>query len=184
MENKPLPPENKKTVLVVDSHVLVRQLLAEVLTHDDGYNVNVLMAETGEQGLQQSREFKGEIHLLLTDVQMSGMSGIELATAMTVDRPRLKVLVMSAFAEGTLGLNDGWNFLAKPFVASQLRSLVAGLVSPDLKFRLAAPAVPGVAGVSMDCPGDVAGKRLVPLDSCDPCARWKHQIRGLPNEFG
>jgi hypothetical protein len=30
-----------------------------------------------------------------------------------------------------LVLNEGWHFLAKPFVASQLRALVAGLVSPE-----------------------------------------------------
>ena len=137
MENKPVPPENKKTVLVVDSNVLVRQLLVEVLAHGDGYNV--LMAGTGEQGLQRSREFQGEIHLLVTDFQMAGMSGIELATAMTVDRPKLKVLMMSGFPEGMLVLNEGWHFLPKPFVASQMRTLVSGLLTPDKKSRYAAP---------------------------------------------
>jgi DNA-binding NtrC family response regulator len=137
VEHKPAPPENKKTVLVVDSHVLVRQLLAEVLIHGDGYDV--LMAETGEQGLRQSGEFKGEIHLLITDFQMAGMSGIELATAMTVHRPKLKVLMMSGFPEGMLVLNEGWHFLPKPFVASQMRTLVSGLLTPDKKSRFAAP---------------------------------------------
>jgi CheY-like chemotaxis protein len=140
LETKPTPPDERKTVLVVDDHLLVRQLIAGVLAHGDGYNV--LMAETGEQGLLQSREFKGEIDLLLTDFQMPGISGIELATAMTVDRPKLKVLMMSAFPEGMLILNEGWHFLPKPFIASQLRSLVAGLVSPDSTSRFALAEVP------------------------------------------
>ncbi len=114
----------------------MRQLIAGVLA--PGYGYNVLMAETGDRALQQSKEFKGEIHLLLTDFQMPGMSGIELATAMTADRPDLKVLMMSSFPEGMLILNAGWHFLPKPFIASQLRSLVGGLVSPDAKSRFAA----------------------------------------------
>jgi len=136
LEERPVSPESKKTILVVDGDVLVRQLLLDVLAHGDGYNV--LAAESGAQGLQQSREFEGEIHLLLTDFQMAGMTGIELATAMTVDRPKLKVLMVSGFPAGMLVLNEGWHFLPKPFIASQLRTLVVGLVSPDKKSRFAA----------------------------------------------
>ena len=132
-----VPAGSKKTVLAVDGDPLVRQLLVDVLADGDCYNV--LTADNGARGLQRSREFKGEIDLLLTDFQMSGMSGIELATALTIDRPRLKVLLLSGFPEGLLVLNEGWHFLPKPFIASQLRALVVGLLSPDKKFRYADP---------------------------------------------
>jgi DNA-binding NtrC family response regulator len=132
----PITPDDRKTILIVDDEQLVRDLISGVFAHNDIYNV--LVAETGEQGLRKSKEFKGEIHLLLTDFQMAGMSGIELATAMTVDRPNLKVLMMSSFPEGMLLLNDGWHYVPKPFIPSQLRCLVAGLVSPDSKSRFAA----------------------------------------------
>ena len=59
-----------------------------------------------------SQQFKGEIQVLLSDFQMAGMSGIDLATAITVDRPKLKVLLMSGFPSGLLVLNDGWHFLS------------------------------------------------------------------------
>ena len=137
MEKQPTSPESRKTILVVDDHVLVRQLIADVLSHVDGYNL--LLAESGTEGLQRSREFPGEIHLLLTAFRMHGMSGISLATAMTVDRPMLKVLVMSALPQDMQGHNYGWHFLTRPFMASQLRALVAGLVFPDAKSRYAAP---------------------------------------------
>ena len=75
------------------------------------------------------------IHLLLTDFQMPEMDGIQLATAMSIDRPQLKVLMMSGFTGGMLVLNEGWHFLPKPFVSSQLLALVVGLVSPDQKSR-------------------------------------------------
>ena len=66
---------------------------------------------------------------------MPGMSGIELGTQLTLERRQLKVLLMSGFPEGMLVLNEGWHFLAKPFIVSQLRALVAGLVSPDRPSR-------------------------------------------------
>jgi DNA-binding NtrC family response regulator len=127
-------PENKKTILVVDDDPKILAFVAEMLSEDINYNV--LTANTGSKGLEKSRNFEGEIHLLLSDFQMpGGMSGTDLATVMTLDRPDLKVLLMSGFQAGTLILNEGWHFLDKPFVASQLRALVIGLVSPDKKSR-------------------------------------------------
>ena len=114
---------------MVDDHVMVRQLIADVLAPGDRYNV--LLAENGTEGLERSREFVGEIHLLVAAFRMPGMSGIALATAVTVDRPKLKVLLMSGFPENTALLNECWRFLAKPFTVSELRTLVAELLFPD-----------------------------------------------------
>jgi len=69
---------------------------------------------------------------------MEGMTGIELATQLTAERPEVKVLLMSGYPAGMLVLNEGWHFLPKPFVSSQLLALVVGLVSPDTTSRFAA----------------------------------------------
>jgi two-component system, cell cycle sensor histidine kinase and response regulator CckA len=132
MEQTPAPQNDKRTVLVVDDDANILAVVAGLLG-DEQYNI--LTAGTGAQGLQRSHDFKGQIHLLLSDFQMPGMSGVDLATAMTLERPQLKVLLMSGFPEGMLVLNEGWHFLAKPFVASQLRALVTGLVSPGKKSK-------------------------------------------------
>jgi DNA-binding NtrC family response regulator len=130
----------KKTVLVVDDDPKILSIVSALLAEGD---YSVLLANSGSMGLQQSREFQGEIALLLSDFQMPGMSGIDLATAMTLERPELKVLLMSGFPEGMLVLNEGWHFLAKPFVASQLRALVSGLVSPEAKSKFSPTAPVG-----------------------------------------
>jgi DNA-binding NtrC family response regulator len=119
---------SKRTILVVDDEANILSVVSGLLAENDDYRI--LTANSGTTGLQRSREFSGDIDLLLSDFQMAGMSGVELATAMTVDRPKLKVLLMSGFTDGTLILNGGWHFLPKPFVASQLRALVGELVSP------------------------------------------------------
>jgi two-component system cell cycle sensor histidine kinase/response regulator CckA len=120
----------EKTILVVDDDPHILAVVTALLASGE---YNVLTAASGSTGLQQSRDYPGEIHLLLSDFQMPGMSGIDLATAITLERPDVKVLLMSAFDGGMLVLNEGWHFLAKPFIASQLRALVVGLVYPERK---------------------------------------------------
>ena len=123
---------DQKTILVVDDQ---ETILSSVSAFLNAGKYNVLTANSGELALQKSKDYKGDIHLLLTDFQMPEMDGIQLATAMSIDRPQLKVLMMSGFTGGMLVLNEGWHFLPKPFISSQLLALVVGLVSPDQKSR-------------------------------------------------
>jgi two-component system cell cycle sensor histidine kinase/response regulator CckA len=123
--NQYAPHETKRTVLVVDDDALILNLVSELLIEGE---YNVLTAGDGASGLRQSRDYKGEIHLLLSDFEMPGLSGVDLATTMAVDRPGLKVLLMSGFTGGIPIPNEEWHFLAKPFASSQLRALVGGLV--------------------------------------------------------
>ncbi len=109
---------------MVDDDPAVLQFVSGLLV--DKYTV--LTANNGPDALRQSRDRQGEIDLLLSDFVMPGMNGIELATAMTQERPGLEVLLMSGFTGGMLVLNEGWHFLPKPFIPSQLRALIAGLV--------------------------------------------------------
>ena len=125
-------PTSQKTILVVDDDPKVLAVVSALLIESE---YNVLTASTGATGLEQSREFKGEIHLLLSDFQMPEMSGVDLARAMILERPHLKVLMMSGFPGGMLILAEGWHFLPVPFIDSQLRVLVAGLVSPNKQSR-------------------------------------------------
>jgi CheY-like chemotaxis protein len=88
------------------------------------------MAESGADAIQRAADFRPDIAVLLADFQMKGMTGIELATKLTASRPAIKVLLMSDFPTGTLVLNDGWHFLPKPFVFSQLSALMTTLAEP------------------------------------------------------
>ena len=126
--------QDKKNILVVDDDPALLQSVRSFL----GQDYNVLSASSGQEALQQAKDFESEIHLLLSDFQMEGMTGIELATQLTAARPEVKVLLMSGYPAGMLILNEGWHFLPKPFVASQLLALVVGLVSPVKTSRFAA----------------------------------------------
>jgi len=124
MENPPVL--KTKTILLVDDDPTVLKFVGECLAG----SYDILAASNGNEALQKSKDFEKEIHLLLSDLQMAGVTGIELATQITVQRPAIKVLLMSGFDGGMLVLNEGWHFLPKPFIPSQLRTLVAGIISP------------------------------------------------------
>ena len=125
MEQTPELQDAQKTILVADDDAKILRFVSGYLARG---NYNVLTASSGQEALQQSRDYKPEIHLLLSDFEMPGMSGIELATEISVDRPDIKVLLMSGFTGGMLVLNEGWHFLAKPFIPSQLLALVVSLI--------------------------------------------------------
>ena len=124
----------QQTVLIVDDDPTILELTAGFL----GDEYNVLTAANGAQAVQKAKEYKDEIHLLLSDFEMPKMSGIELATHLAADRPKLKVLLMSGFPGGTLVLNEGWHFMAKAFVPSQMRTLIRGLISPEAQTKFQA----------------------------------------------
>ena len=128
LEVRATSAEIQKTILVVDDDPTILAFVATLL-RDGGHNV--LIAVDGESALRRATQHQREIHLLLTDFEMPRMSGIELATELTLARPEIKVLMMSGFEGGTLVLNEGWHFLPKPFVESQLRSIVTTLLFPD-----------------------------------------------------
>lgn len=105
---------------------MILRFLGDLLA-DDFY---VLTADSGESALEQSKAFEGQIHLLLTDVMMPNMNGVELANQITTQRPEIKVVIMSGFTGDILIPNPMWHFIAKPFEPTQLITLVNRLIAP------------------------------------------------------
>src|SRR4051812_6247026 len=104
----------ERVVLLADDEPLVRNLVGAVLS-DAGYRV--LDAADGLQALEVSRQFAGSIHLLLTDITMPKMNGIELSLRLSSERPGIKVLMMSGvLATEPLVQDNSVHFLRKPFL--------------------------------------------------------------------
>ena len=110
-------------ILVVEDEAFVRDLIRYFL-ETAGYAV--LTAADGEQALQVSRTFPTTIHLLVSDVLMPKLGGMELCEQILRERPALKVLLMS----GTVVEQpaEGVAFLRKPFRAEILRDHVRRLL--------------------------------------------------------
>ncbi len=118
-----------RTILIVDDESSIRTFVTTVLSQ---FSYNLLTADSGDEALRCSREYDGPIDLLLSDVQMPGITGMELATKIQNERREIRVMLMSGYASGMLVLNDGWHFLHKPFVATQLLALVSGVLNSQV----------------------------------------------------
>jgi PAS domain S-box-containing protein len=98
-DSAPAPSHAFATMLVVDDNLALRTVTARIL-EQSGYAV--LQAGTANEAIEVSRAFEGTIDLLLTDVVMPGMSGVDLAPKLIAERPALRVLYMSGYADGPM----------------------------------------------------------------------------------
>ena len=119
-----------ETVLVVDDEPAIRALITDTLA-DLGYHA--IEAADGPTGLAMLQS-QPAIQLLVTDVGLpKGMNGRQLADAARVDRPDLKILFITGYAEnaviGNGQLEPGMHLLTKPFamdmLATRIREIIA-----------------------------------------------------------
>ncbi len=82
-------------VLVVDDHPVVRRGIRSLLSEEEGIEV-IGEAVDGEEALQQAEELRPDV--ILMDLVMPGMSGIEAIQRITSANPGINVLVMTSFA--------------------------------------------------------------------------------------
>jgi two-component system cell cycle sensor histidine kinase/response regulator CckA len=122
------------TILIVEDEDAVRLFGARAL-RNKGYKV--IEARSGEGALDVLRG-EPNVDVLVSDVVMPGMDGATLARLVRMERPSIRVILMSGYAEdvapGIVAGEDGIHFLPKPFSLKQL----AGKV----KEALAEPAAP------------------------------------------
>ena len=114
-----------KSVLVVDDDPEVLQFTASTLTRG---GVKAIRAHSGEEALSIFRERHREIRLLLTDIVMPKISGIELAEAIKAIDPKLKVIFMTGYLHDHLEqfgeAMKSHKILTKPFTPAELLSAV------------------------------------------------------------
>jgi PAS domain S-box-containing protein len=111
--------ENAGYVLLVDDEEYIRTTAADMLT-ELGFTVRE--AVSGQAALQVlDGGFRPDI--LITDHVMPGMTGVELAYAVKARDPRIRVVIVSGFAEAD-GIDPALPRLTKPFVQSELARFV------------------------------------------------------------
>jgi len=124
----PAPAKSLKgseTILLVEDEESLRALTRSLLVQS-GYTV--LETNNGSQALEIAQEHRGNIHLLLTDVVLPGISGDLLAEKMAKQHSNVKVLFMSGYTAQAIAaqgvLEKGTFLLQKPFEPEALRNKV------------------------------------------------------------
>jgi two-component system cell cycle sensor histidine kinase/response regulator CckA len=115
----------KQTIVVVEDNDAVREVTTRVLLRG-GYAV--LEAAAPSQAIEIFHAFPYPIDLVLTDIVMPKMSGLELAKRLQSMRPEIALVFMSGYSYDetlcSLGLAGPVTVVAKPFQADQLLAAV------------------------------------------------------------
>jgi two-component system cell cycle sensor histidine kinase/response regulator CckA len=117
-QEAPAADARRTTVLVVEDEDAVRRVVVRLL-QDAGYDVRYTASPEDALGLDTS-----DVELLLSDVVMPGMTGIELARRLTDRQPGLRVVLMSGYPRRGDDLSEQLGYLEKPFTRAQLLSRI------------------------------------------------------------
>ncbi|HET9985651.1 MAG TPA: ATP-binding protein [Longimicrobiales bacterium] len=124
------PAGRTATVLVVEDDEMVRTVVRRTLL-EDGYSI--LEAPNGPDALWIAEDYPHAIDLLLTDIVMPGMSGIDLARRLVAQRADTRVLFMSGHTEEAVQAPSVFGaetaFLPKPFTPEGLSRAIMEVLS-------------------------------------------------------
>lgn len=114
------------TILVIDDEDLLRSMLESMLQRL-GYAVE--LAANGQEGLQRYEEAGGNIDLVLLDMSMPQMGGLECASELRRLDPGVRIILITGYSEASLRneVREGHilGFLQKPFRLQELSERVA-----------------------------------------------------------
>jgi PAS domain S-box-containing protein len=128
----PSVKQGYETILLVEDDDAVRELVRSMLSAQ-GYTVLAPQDPLAVESLCEGHS--GQIHLLLTDLILPGVSGREIAKRVCSLRPEVKVLFMSGYTDDSMvhrhGFDPSFAFLAKPFSSATLATKVREVLDGD-----------------------------------------------------
>jgi len=146
-ESPKLARGGHETILVVEDNSTLRALIKKIL-RDKGYRV--FSAGNGEESLTLCSHVKEHIHLLLSDLVLPDINGMELSVRLAAMRPGLKRVYMSGYPGGVAGSIDMLHeavLIDKPFSPETLLGALRRVLDADTtELPAATPALPGLQG--------------------------------------
>jgi PAS domain S-box-containing protein len=119
-------------LLLVEDETPVRHVIQEML---ENLGFEVVTAASGSEALQVFERFQSDIELVISDVVLSGISGLEVLKSVQEINPGLPVILMSGYpleddarCELSAGMTD---WLSKPFSSEQLGKIIERVLSPN-----------------------------------------------------
>ena len=118
---------DKNIVLVVDDEPMILRTASAALA---GVGLRVIVAEDGQAGWEAFTKLQDEICLVLTDIVMPVVNGLELAERIREMRPDMKILLMSGYSDKALEIEGRLNFafIRKPFLPTDLVRHISGML--------------------------------------------------------
>jgi two-component system, cell cycle sensor histidine kinase and response regulator CckA len=116
-------PDEQTAILVVDDDPLIRSMCKKVV---EAHGFSTILAENGAEALNIFRENHEGIALVVSDISMPVMNGIDMAQQMFAMKPHANLILMTGYtAQVLLGkLKDLCALLYKPFTPRQLIEVI------------------------------------------------------------
>ena len=141
-ETQPTRPR-RQTALVVEDDSALRKLMMKVL---DGAGFQVVEAKDGEQAVEICKAWAEPIDIVVSDLAMPKLTGLQLKDIVAGLRPTVKFLLISGYAEDVVDdptvLKTATNFLEKPFLPDELILKVRQILGGQSNEAPAAEAAP------------------------------------------
>ncbi|HEX5758525.1 MAG TPA: sigma-54 dependent transcriptional regulator [Thermoanaerobaculia bacterium] len=132
-------------VLLVEDRDSLRRMLEHALA-GEGYEVTA--AATGGEGVRAARE--RAFDLVLTDLKLPDLSGLEVLAAARAAQPRVPVVVLTGYGTVAAAVEamklGAYDFLEKPVELEDLLRLVEGAIAAPEEAAFAAPGAPPIVG--------------------------------------
>ena len=124
------PLAGSETILLVEDEEALRRVGRQML---EMYGYTVLLAADGAAGLELAQNYPHPIQLLMTDIMMPKMGGIELAERLSTLRPELKILYTSGYNDSGISLQrvEGARYLQKPYAMEELARTLRELLDSN-----------------------------------------------------
>lgn len=127
--------QGTETIMVVDDEMSILLLIKDTL-QPLGYDIKT--ASSAENALEMFKELK-EVDLLLTDVIMQNMNGMELYEKLKLVQTDLKVLFMSGYTDNVIAqkgiIKEGINFIPKPIFPTTLTVKIREIMDEELSLK-------------------------------------------------
>lgn len=119
-------------VLLVEDEPDILKIIRSIL---EEHGVKVLTATNAEDAIEVLRKHVEQITVVISDVMLPGINGIQMSHLMLRESPKLKFIFMSGYSAETIAqagmLREGLNFLSKPFTIRELLEVVIPSLTPD-----------------------------------------------------
>lgn len=139
-------------VMVVDDHDLVRHGIKSLINNQEGIEV-IAEARSGEEAIEQCRTLEGELNVIMMDINMPGMGGMEATLNISKRWPELGIIIVTIHGDGPLPkklLKGGARgYLTKgnkiEEITEAIRDVYAGgsYIAKDIAQNLALSMLPG-----------------------------------------
>jgi two-component system chemotaxis response regulator CheB len=157
--------KNLKKVLIVDDEETLTWSMAKSLSKDkDKYEV--IIANNGREALAQLE--KNKIDLVITDIRMPDMNGLDLMVKIKKEYPQTKVIIMTAYGSSDVqkeaNQRGSLYYVEKPFEISDIRKIIIDLIGKKKGFQGKVVGLQLTDIIQMNCLGRLTTALIITRD--------------------